>query len=184
MRSLAYGWGLKNWVQGSGVCIYTYSGGTPSVLELWVLSLSTDGASGVAGCSGARHGGGAHVPLCLQHVCGFFAVPCGHGRLPSVWFSRTIAGCLSIPAFTLLCLGKTTTCFFSSRTLVHGFFVSCCVSSIAAYEPPSLAILAIFQARHMSDCSSCTQPSCLAIVADMLKTYRKLVATSKVRFSY
>jgi len=53
------------------------------------------------------------------------------------------------------------------------------VSSIAAREKPSFAILAIFKARRMSDCSSCTRPHCLAIVADMLKTYKTLVATSK-----
>jgi hypothetical protein len=27
----------------------------------------------------------------------------------------------------------------------------------------------------MSECSSCTRPPCLAIVADMLKTYKTLV---------
>jgi len=52
------------------------------------------------------------------------------------------------------------------------------VSSIAPCEKPCLAILAIFNARRMSDCSSCTRPPCLAIVADMLKTYKTLVAAS------
>jgi len=32
--------------------------------------------------------------------------------------------------------------------------------------------------RRMSDCSSCTRPPCLAIVADMLKTYKTLVNAS------
>jgi hypothetical protein len=41
--------------------------------------------------------------------------------------------------------------------------------------------LAIFKARRMSDCSSYNRPPCLAIVADMLKTYMILVAASKVR---
>ena len=40
-------------------------------------------------------------------------------------------------------------------------------------------LLAIFNARRMSDCSSCTRPPCLAIVADMLKTDKTLVAASK-----
>ena len=39
-------------------------------------------------------------------------------------------------------------------------------------------ILVIFKARHMSDCCSLTRPPCLAIVADMLKTYKKLIAAS------
>jgi len=38
---------------------------------------------------------------------------------------------------------------------------------------PSLAIFATFMARGMSDCSNCTRPPCLAIVADMFKTYKK-----------
>jgi len=52
------------------------------------------------------------------------------------------------------------------------------VSSIVAREKPSLAILPIFNARRMLDCSSCTRPPCLAIVADMLKTYKTLVDAS------
>jgi hypothetical protein len=54
------------------------------------------------------------------------------------------------------------------------YFVSCIVACVKS----SLAILAIFNARHMSDCSSCTRSSCLAIVADMLQTYKILVAAS------
>jgi len=55
-------------------------------------------------------------------------------------------------------------------------FIRYCVSSVAVYENPPLAILAIFKARHMSDSSSWTRPPCLAIVADMLKTHKKLDA--------
>jgi hypothetical protein len=44
------------------------------------------------------------------------------------------------------------------------------VSLIAVHEKPSFAILAIFNARSMSDCSIINRPPCLAIVADMLKT--------------
>jgi len=58
------------------------------------------------------------------------------------------------------------------------FIVRCCSFSIAAHEYPPLSGLAIFKARRMSDSSSCTWPPCLAIVADMLKTYKKLVAAS------
>jgi len=43
------------------------------------------------------------------------------------------------------------------------------VSSIEAHEKPSLAILAIFNAKHMSDCSSCTRPPRLGIVAASAK---------------
>jgi len=56
------------------------------------------------------------------------------------------------------------------------------VSSIAACEKPSVAILAIFNARRMLDCSSCTRPPCLAIVVDMLKTYKTLVDASNNGF--
>jgi hypothetical protein len=45
-------------------------------------------------------------------------------------------------------------------------------------EKPSLAILARFKAMRMSDCSSCTLPPCLAIVADLLKTYKTVVAAA------
>ena len=184
MQSLAYGSRLKNRALGSGVCIYSYPGGTPSVSELCVLSLSSGREGGFVGRGGACRGGGAPVPLHLQRVCGFFAVPFWQGRQPSIWFSWTIAGCLSIAAFTLLCSGNTTPSFFSSRTSARGFLISCCVSFIVVRENPSLAIVAIFKARRMLDCSSCTQPPCLAIVANMLKTYKKLVSASKVRFGY
>jgi len=48
------------------------------------------------------------------------------------------------------------------------------VSSIVAREKPTVAILAVFDARRMSDYSSCTRPPFLAIVADMSKTYKTL----------
>jgi len=50
-------------------------------------------------------------------------------------------------------------------------------------QRPFFSHLAISQARRMSDCSSCTWPPCLAIVADMLKSYKKFVAASHVRIS-
>ena len=166
---------------GSGVCIYTYVVAIPSVSELW---LSSDGTGGDSGCGEVPLGGVATFPLRLQRVSGFFAMPFWQGRQPSFWFSRTIAGCLSIATFTLLCPGNLTPRFFPSRTSAQGFLISCCVSSIAARENPPLAILAIFKARRMSDCSSCTRPPCLAIVADMLKTSKKLVAACTVISGY
>ena len=181
MQSLAYGSSMNNQARGSWVGISTYPGGTPAVLELGDLSQASGGAGGVTGLGGAFHDGGAPVPLRLQRVCGFFAVPFWQGRQPSIWVSRTIAGCLSIAVFTLLCLRNKLPCFFSSRTFANDFLISCCVSSIAAHGNPSLAILAIFKARRMSDCSRSTWPPCLDIVADTLKTYKKLVAASRVR---
>ena len=124
------------------------------------------------------------MPLCLQRVCGCFRLPFWPGRQPSVGFSRTMPGCVSIPAFTMLCPENTTPQFVSCWTSAQAFSISCCVSSIVARKNPPVVILAIFKERRMSDYSSCTRPPCLAIVADMLKTYRKLIAASKVRFSY
>ena len=123
-------------------------------------------------------GGGAPVPLRLQHVCGFLAVPFWEGRPPSVWFWRIIARGLSITAFTVLCPGNSTPHFVSSLTSARGFSIRYCVSSLVVRKNPPVAILAIFNAMRMSDCSSCTQPPGLASVADMLKTYTKWVAGS------
>jgi len=71
----------KNRALGSGVCIYTYAGGIPSVSD---LSLSSDATGGDSGHGGARHGGGAPLTLHLQHVSGFFAALFSQGRQPSV----------------------------------------------------------------------------------------------------
>jgi len=181
MRSIAYESWLKHRTLEGGVCTYTYPGCTPAVLDLGVVSLSWGGAGGVLGLGGAGCDGGAPVLLLVQWVCGFFAVPIWQWRPPSIWLSWTIAGCLSIAAFTLLCPGNTIPLFFSSRTSPRCYLISCCISSIAAHKNTSLASLAIFKARWMSDCSSCTQPPCLTIVADRLKTYKKSVAASRVR---
>jgi len=170
MRSFALGSRLKDRALVSGVCIYRQPGGTLSVSECWVLSLLSGGAGGVPGLGGAGRGGGAPGPLCLQRVCGFFAMALWQGSQPSDCFSRIIAVCLSIAAFTLLCPGKPTPRIFSSRNSAWGFLTSYHVCSIVACENPSFAILAIFRARRMSDCSSCTWPPGLAIVAEMLKT--------------
>jgi len=116
--------------------------------------------------------------LRLLPVWEFCAVPLYQGRQPSVWFSRSIASCLPIPAFTTSFQWKSSPCFFSSRTSVRGFFISYCVASIVPRDNPRLAILAILKASRMSDCSSSTQPPYLDIVADMLNSYKKSVAVS------
>jgi len=86
--------------------------------------------------------------------------------------------------FTSLCPANTTPQFFSFRTSAGGFLICCSISSIPAPKNPPLPIVAIFKVRCMSECSSCTWHPCLTIVADMLKTYKKLVAASKVRSNY
>ena len=170
MQSLACGSRLNDWSPRSGVCICTYPGGTPSVSKHWVPSLSSDDAGGIPGGGGARRGWGAPVASCRQHVSALFTCQFWQGRQPSVWFSPIIAGCVSSTPFTILCPGNTIIHFFSSQTSAQGFLICCSVSSIAARKNPSLAIMATFKARRMSDCSSCTQPPCFAIVAAMLKT--------------
>jgi len=155
-----------------------WEGWNAEVLPVGPGGVPGSGGVGSGVCSLRRSGGGAPVPLRLQRVWGFIAVPFWQGRQPAIWFWRSIAGCLCIAAFTFLCPGNSTPRIVSSRTSERGFLMRYFVSSIAAREKPSLAILAIFNARCMSDCSSCTRPPCLAIVADMLKTYKILVAAS------
>jgi len=186
LRSLAFVSRLENWALGRGECINIYLGGTPSISDMWAASLLPGGTGGVSGGCGVGSGvsclscsgWGAPVPMRLQRVRGFCAVPIWQGRQPSVWFSCSIAGFLSIAAFTFIPPGNSTPRVFSSLTSDRGVLIRNCVSSIAARQNPPLAILAIFKARRMSDCSSCTWPPCLAIVPDMLKTYKKLVAAS------
>ena len=86
-----------------------------------------------------------------------------HEPLPGVFLSQRT------PCYAQ---GNTTPHFFSSRTSVGGFLISCCISSTVASEYPSFAILAIVKAGRLLDCSSCTRSPCLAIVTDMLKTYK------------
>jgi len=161
---LAYAWRSNNWALGRGVCIYTYLGSTPSISELWAPSLSAAGAGGVLSGGGASVGRGAPVSLCLQHVCGVCVLPFLVAWQPSVWCSWTIAGCLSIAAFTFRCPGYSTPHFLSSLTFVQGCVIRRCISSILACKNPPMAIFVIFNARHMMDCSSCTWNPCLAIV--------------------
>jgi len=118
------------------------------------------------------------MPLCLQCVWWVCDVPFWQGRQLCGWFSQSIAGCLSIAAFTFSFPANSTPCFSSSGAAAGGFLNRCYTSSIAAPKNPPLAILAIFRARHMSNCSSCTQLPCLARVEKILKTYTELIAAS------
>ena len=160
------------------------SGGTPSNSDTCTASLSPGGTGGVSGGCGVGSGvgflspsvGGAPVPVCLQGDWGFYGVWFWEGRQLSVWLSQCIAGCLPIAAFTFLWPGNTTSRFFCSCTSSWGFIIRNSISSIVARKNPPVATLAIIKARRMSDCSSCTHPPSLAIVADMLRTYNKLFA--------
>ena len=134
---------------------------------------------------GSRHlsVAGTPTPLHLQHVCRFFAVTNWQQKQPSVWYSQPIAVCLWIATFTFLCPGRSTPHWLSSQTSVQGFLIRYWVFSNARQGIPPLAILAISKARHMSECSSCSQSPCLAIVAYMLKTNKTLVAAFKNEIS-
>jgi len=76
------------------VCEYTYRGGKWLHLGHSAPCLTPGGICGIPGRHGVRSGvgclcqsgGGAPVPLRLQRVCRFFAVPFGQGRHPFVWF--------------------------------------------------------------------------------------------------
>jgi len=183
---MAYPSRLQHWALGRGVWIYTYPGGTPLVSETGAASFSMGGTGDVVGGCGIasgvgcrrRSGGGARVLLCLQRGWLLCAMPFCQQRKPSVWSPLSVSRCLSIAASTFLCPRNPTPRFFSFRTSAWGFLMKNGVSSIAARENISLAIVALFKARRMSDCSSCTRPPCLAIDADMLKPYRRSVAAS------
>jgi len=92
LRSLAYASRLKLWPLGSGECIYTYPGGTPSISVCWLCWLWPAGLGGVLGRGGACRGGGALVRLRYQPNCRLVALPYWQARQPSVWFSRIIPG--------------------------------------------------------------------------------------------
>jgi len=128
LRSLAYASRVETWALGRGVCIYTYPGVTPSISEAWAPSLSSGGTGGILGGYGIgcgvscliRSSGGAPAPL---SVWGFCAGPFGPGRQPSVRFSRSIAGCRSIAAFTFICPGKSAPWFHCSWTSAGGYLI-------------------------------------------------------------
>jgi len=123
-----------------------------------------------------RSSGGAHCALCLQCVRGIFAVPCCQERQPSNGLPRSIRGGYFITAVTCVLPGMFNLRCFSSQTLRRSFLIRYCVSSIVTCQTPHLSVSAILNPRHMSDCSSCTRPPCLATVVELLKTYMQLVA--------
>jgi len=94
----------------------------------------------------------------------------GAGSVPSQTWTRNDGPELLLTQ----CPGNSTPRLFSSRTSTQAFVIRNYVSCIVARENPPLAISAIFKAKRMSDCSSCTRPPCLAIVADMLETNKEI----------
>jgi hypothetical protein len=141
------------------------------------VDLARGGIGSGVGCM-RQFGGGAPVALSLQPVCGFFAVPFWEGTHPAMWFWKSIARCLCVASFTFLWPGSSTVRFFSCHISAQCFVIIYWVFSIAAREHSPLAISAVFKTRCMLDCSSCTWSPCLAIVADMFNTYKKLVGAS------
>jgi len=113
-------------------------------------------------------------PACLQILCGAIWARKAAGRLVFTKHCR-----VSLYSNLHLIVPRklnTPLLFFSDLGawfLYEIFrFLNC------GAQKPSLAILAIFNARRMSDCSSCPRPPCLVIVADMMKTYKTLVDAS------
>jgi len=114
-------------------------------------------------------------PVCMGILCG--AIVAREADIRSIFPKQ--AGCLSIAAYTCLFPAISTPCCFSSQNSTRDSFIRYCVSTLAVRNIAPLALLAIFKAWCMSDCYSCTWPPCVVIVADMLKTYNKLVAASR-----
>jgi len=93
-------------------------------------------------------------------------------------FLEPLSAVCSITAFTFSSPGNKTALCFSCRTSARGFLIRSCVSSLAARDNPPFAIVAMLKERRMSDCTGCTWPPCLTIIADMLETYKKFVVTN------
>ena len=113
-------------------------------------------------------------PVCLQIVCSAIWARKASGRVLMMKHSRVSF----YRRLHLFMPRKLKTLLLLLTDLGAGFLIRYCISSIAAHENRSWAILAISKARDNLDCSSCTRPPCLAIVTDMLKTFRKIVAAS------
>jgi len=176
---------------GREVYIYTYQGAITLICEANAPSCSPGGAGGILGGCGIGYGvgclswlhGGTPIPLRHQRPSRICAAPFWQGRRLSVWYLQAIAGCLSIAAFPLPCPFNPTPCLYSSQAWVGGFFVQQYVFFLAACKNTPLAILTLFKARCILNCCSCTRPTCLAIVPDKLKTFKKL-QLQYMRFSY
>ena len=111
-------------------------------------------------------------PLCLRDLWCAIVARNASGRLVSTKHSRVSF----YPSLRLFMPRKLNTPLHLLSRLGMRFLIRNCISSIAAREKPSLAIFATFRAWRMLDCSNCTRPPCLAMVADILNTYKKLVA--------
>jgi len=72
--------------------------------------------------------------LHLQCVCGVWAVPLWQGRQLSIWFSRSIARCLIIPAYTFLHAQNPISRFCSPPTAAQGLVIRYCVPPIVVIE--------------------------------------------------
>jgi len=86
-------------------------------------------------------------------------------------FRETVAGWLWIAIFIPFWTANTTPKFISSHTSEQTLLIICCIPSLATRHSAPLASLDITNAWLMSACSCCSWPPCLAIVANMLKTY-------------
>ena len=125
-----------------------------------------------------RSGWSAPVPLPIQRSCGFFGVPFCQERQPDIWLWRSNTGCLRIATFTFLCPENSSARSFSACTSALGLLMRYFISFLVAWEKPSLFMLAILHHGQMLECSRWTRPPSCAKVAEMLITYRRLVAAS------
>jgi len=91
-----------------------------------------------------------------------------------------IARHLSTTLCTFLQPPLSTPCCVTSQISVQCLLISYCVPPTAVCENPLLATLAIIKRRRILDCSTCAQPHCLTIIADMLNTKKRLAAASQI----
>jgi len=113
-------------------------------------------------------------PACLQILCSAILARKAAGRLVMTKHCRVSLYC----SVHLLMSWKLNTLLLLFSDLGVGVLDEIFHFLYCGAWKAFLSILAIFNARRMSDCSSCTRPPCLAIVADMLKTYKTLVDAS------
>jgi len=116
-----------------------------------------------------------HVFLCISSMSADYlwyhfgeagTQTCGFVKHSRAFFYRSLH--LVVPR-------KLNTHFFSSQTLARGYLHRYCVSSIVACEHRRVAILAIFKARRMPDCSSSTRPplaKCILVTRSLQECLR------------
>ena len=125
-----------------------------------------------------------HLVLCATSISVDPLLPVRERSHPSVWMSWILAWCLSTATFTFQYTEISTPFTLSSHTMAQHCMMNYCISWIVVQTDPSLAWLAKLNTMYMSDCSSCIWPPCIAIVVDMLKTYKKLVHASKIEIQW